>query len=101
MTWLYASLGLPMWAWWAVPVTFVQGALAALVLASYLPAPGAGLRLDVGCTPCAAVAGMSVLGSLVMRETDPWHLGIAVVAISMLGYGVIKRITDAGTCPTR
>lgn len=98
---LYASLGLPAGAWWAWPLTGVQAALAAAVLASYLPLPGAGRRLDVGCSPCAAVAGATVVGSLLMRQTDPWDAGIGVTAALMLAYGLVQRVRDAGTCVTR
>jgi hypothetical protein len=97
---LYASLGLPA-VWWAWPLTGVQAALASAVLASYLPLPGAGLRLDVGCSPCAAVAGASVVGSLVMRQTDPWDAGIGVTAALLLTFGLVQRVRDTGTCVTR
>lgn len=98
---LYASVGLPLYTWWGVPVTVLQAALAAVVVASYVPPPGSGRRVEAGCTPCAVIAGFSVLGSLVMRETDPWDLGIGLVAVLLLGYGVVKRVTDTGTCAVR
>ena len=88
---LYASMGSGN-AWWDLPVTLVEALLAAMIVASYVPFPGSGERIAVGCTPCAAVAGMTVLGSLAMRATDPWDGGIAVVAVLTLGYGVIKRV---------
>jgi hypothetical protein len=98
---LYASVGLPD-AWWSLPVTLLQAGLAAMIIASYVPVPGSGRRIEVGCTPCAAVAGLSVLGSLVMRQTDPWNLGIGLVAVLLLGYGLVRRILDTGaTCATR
>jgi hypothetical protein len=98
---LYASAGSAR-AWWDLPLTLVQALLAAMVVASYVPFPGSGERIAVGCTPCAAVAGMTVLGSLMMRQNNPLDAGMGLVSVLMLGYGVIKRITDAGTtCATR
>ena len=82
--------------WWAWPLAAVSGAVAALIFASYVPFPGSRSVVEIGCSPCAAVAGATVLGSLLLRSTAPRDLGIAIVAVVMLGFGLVQRL-DAGT----
>jgi hypothetical protein len=95
---VYASFG-PFWAiWWAVPVALLSAGLAAAILASYVPEPGSGRLVDVGCTPCAMVAGASVLGSLVLRDTRPLDAGIAAMALGLLVFGMAQRIGGAVSC---
>lgn len=97
LTFLYSSVGgLGGWVW---PVALVTAALAAVLLASYLPLPGAGLRPDTGCTPCAGVSGLAVLGSLMMRSLAPGDAGIAVVAVGMVAFGLGQRFAGAVSCP--
>lgn len=57
-------------------------ALGAAVLASYAPARG--WRPDLGCSPCAAVAGMSLVGSV---------LAIGNYGVSLLGPGLACAVT--------
>lgn len=84
-------------AGWAV-ADVVSGLLAAVVLASYVPAPGSGRVLEVGCSPCAVMAAATVFGSLLLRSTSPLDAGIAVVATALLGFGLLQRLTDVATC---
>lgn len=85
---------LPAW-WWAA--TAATSALAAVVLASYVPVPGRGCRVDVGCTPCATLAGalaaFAVLGSLGGVDA-----GGSLIAIVLLVAGLYQRLSDVGAC---
>lgn len=71
---------------------------AAATLATYLPRPGAGRRLDVGCTPCAAVAALSVLGAAFVLGTAPHDVPTAVLALGVAGFGLRQRLTGPSTC---
>lgn len=95
----FASVGPGREVAWATPVALLDGGLAALVLAGYLPARGAGRRLDLGCTPCSAVAAAAVLGALVLRSSSPGEPGIAAVASLLLAFGLAQRLGGtAGSC---
>lgn len=81
--------------WWAL--TAGTAALAGLVLASYAPVPGSGWRLAVGCTPCAALAGVlaafALLSSLGNVETSS-----ALLALALTGAAAYQRFNDDGSC---
>ena len=68
------------------------------VFATYLPRPGAGRRLELGCTPCAAVAALSVLGAAVVLGTSPYNVSTAVLALVVVGFGLTQRLTNPSTC---
>ena len=86
-----ASLG------WAAIVA-VMALAAAATIATYLPRPGAGRRLELGCTPCAAVAALSVLGAAVVLGTSPYNVSTAVLALVVVGFGLTQRLTSPSTC---
>jgi hypothetical protein len=92
---LYALDGPPAGTWWAVPAAVLCGGLAALVLASYVPVPGSLRRVDVGCTPCSAVAAATVVGSFVLRDTDPLAAGMSLLAVLLLAFGLAQRLSGA------
>jgi hypothetical protein len=94
----YGSVGTSWALWWAMPATVVCAVIAAVVLASYVPQPGSGRRLDVGCSPCAVMGGASIVGSLLLRSTAPLDPGIAVVALMMLVFGLVQRFKDTASC---
>jgi hypothetical protein len=96
---LYASVGPSLRVWWVLPTAVVNAALAAVLLASYVPLPGSGRWLDAGCSPCAAISGVAVLGSLVMRSTAPLEPGIALVAVLLVAFGLAQRLGKVSTCP--
>lgn len=73
---------------------------AATTLATYLPRPGSGHRLDIGCTPCAAVAGLSVLGASFILSTAPHDQSTAALALVIIGFGLAQRLTSPSTCAT-
>lgn len=82
-------------AWAMVAVAAVAGAAT---LASYVPARG--LRPDVGCTPCAAVSGLTVVAGLVAVQgagADPTGPALAVAATL---FGLVQRLKEPAVCPT-
>ena len=92
---------------WAPGATAGWMALVALVvlaasttLATYLPRPGSGRRFDVGCTPCAAVAGLSVLGATFVLSTAPHDVSTAALALVIVGFGLTQRLTSPSACAT-
>ncbi len=92
------------WAPSAAPAWTALVALVALggatTLATYLPRPGSGHRLDIGCTPCAAVAGLSVLGASFILSTAPHDQSTAALALVIIGFGLAQRLTSPSTCAT-
>jgi hypothetical protein len=84
-------------AGWTTLVGLVALA-SATTLATYLPRPGAGLRLDVGCTPCASAAALSVVFAAVVLNSTPHDVPTAIVALGVAVFGARQRLTDASTC---
>jgi len=82
---------------WTVLVALMALAGAA-TLATYLPRPGAGRKLEIGCTPCAAVAALSVLGAGAVLSTAPYDVSTAVMALAVVGFGLTQRLTNPSTC---
>jgi len=93
--------GLPgAWApWWTWPWLVITGALASLVLASYLAAPGTGKMIDVGCSPCAAAAGLALGAALFAHASAPASPFLAGVATLLAVFAFRQRLTDARACP--
>jgi hypothetical protein len=94
---LVAPAGQPRWAWPAAVLLALPGAL---IVASYLPEPGTGRRLDIGCTPCAVVAVGAVVMALLLRSGAPADLGRTALCVLMLGIGLHQRLLDPARCPT-
>ena len=84
---------------WIALVAMVALA-SATTLATYLPQPGAGHRLDLGCTPCAAAAALTVLGAGAVLGTTAPDLSTAGLALVVAAFGLTQRLTNPGTCPT-
>ena len=82
--------------WTALVALVALGASA--TLASYLPRPGYGRRLDVGCTPCAAVAALSVVGASGVLRSNPHDLSSAALALVIIGFGLTQRLTSPSSC---
>ena len=102
VTFLWAGLDLPTGttppAWgWAVGV--LAGVLAGLTLSSYVPGPGSGHLIEVGCSPCALASAASVAGALYLRGASPTSGGIAVATVAILALGLQRRLSDAAACP--
>jgi hypothetical protein len=83
---------------WSVLVAGVALACAT-TLATYLPRPGTGLRLDLGCTPCAAVAAVTVLASFGLLSSAPHDVSTAVLALGVSAFGLVPRLNNPSTCP--
>lgn len=72
---------------------------AAATVATYLPRPGTGTRLDIGCTPCASVAAITVPLAVVLLTTSPPTVPSALLALAVAIFGLRQRLTDPSTCP--
>lgn len=78
-------------AWLALDL--LAAALGAAVLASYIPVSG--WRPDLGCSPCAAVAALSLWGSAIVIGTyGPMLVGPGIAAAVTL-YGLTQRLGPA------
>jgi hypothetical protein len=83
---------------WTAVVAIVALA-SATTLATYLPRPAAGLKLDLGCTPCAAVAAVTVLASFGLVNSAPHDVSTAVLALGVSAFGLVQRLKNPSTCP--
>lgn len=84
---------------WTALVVAVAVASAA-TLATYVPRVGPLTRLDLGCSPCAAVAALSVLAATAVLSTAPHDVPTAILAVVAAGFGLRQRLVNAGSCPT-
>lgn len=85
----------PAWSW---PVATGYGLVSSLILASYVPAPGSGRRIEVGCSPCAVMAAVAVLAAILLRSADPTSgLRAALCGVVLLA-GLRQRLADASSC---
>jgi len=84
---------------WTALVALVALA-SAMTLASYLPSPGTGMKLDLGCTPCAGVAALSVVASLVVLSSSPGDVPTAFLALGVAAFGLRQRLANPSVCPT-
>jgi hypothetical protein len=83
---------------WTALVVMVALA-SATTLATYLPHPGAGLRVELGCTPCAAVAAVTVVVSFGLLSSAPHDVSTAVLALVVSAFGLVQRLKNPSTCP--
>ena len=82
------------WTALVVLVAVTSGA----TLATYVPRPGTGRQLAVGCTPCASVAALSVLISAVVLGSAPHDVPTAVLAWGVAAFGLRQRLANPSTC---
>lgn len=82
---------------WTVLVVMIALACAT-TLATYLPSPGTGRRPDLGCTPCAAVAAVSVLAAVGVLSSAPHDVSTAILALGISGFGLMQRLNSPSTC---
>jgi hypothetical protein len=75
----------------------VASLLGAAVLAGYVPV--AGRRLDLGCTPCAALSAASVVGATMAMRNYGADVSGPLVASAVLLFGLSQRLTQPATCP--
>ncbi|NMR20236.1 hypothetical protein [Cellulomonas fimi] len=88
-----AGGGFPAAAPWTVLVALVAVAAAA-TLATYLPGPGKGRRPALGCSPCAAMAAMTVLAAAWFLQAAPHQPSMAAAALAAVGFGLLQRLTQ-------
>ena len=86
-------------AWWIWPWLILTSALASMVLASYLARPGTGKAIEVGCSPCAAAAGVALAAALLAHASAPASPFMAVVATGLAALALRQRLTDVSSCP--
>lgn len=84
-------------SWWFGLVSIVS-IISAATLASYLPRPGAGRGLDLGCTPCAAVAALAVLASAGVLTSMPPDLPNGILALGIAAFGLVQRLRSPASC---
>lgn len=84
--------------WWTWPWLVLTGALASVVVASYLAMPGTGKIIDVGCSPCATLSGLALIGALLVYSNAPASPLMAVAATVLTGIALRQRLSDAVTC---
>lgn len=86
-------------AWVALVALAATGGAA--TFSTYLAAPGAGWRVDLGCAPCAAMPALSVLAALWLLSAAPHQWSMALAAAAVVGLGLAVRLVQAGTsCAT-
>ncbi|CAN5376108.1 hypothetical protein BH11ACT1_BH11ACT1_23360 [soil metagenome] len=82
---------------WIALVALTALAVATTV-ATYVPLPGTGSRLAVGCLPCAVVAPLSALVSVGLVGSAAHDVPSAMLALGVAAFGLRQRLTDASSC---
>ena len=94
------AAGVPLGAtepgWLALLVS--AAVLGALTLASYVPPRG--LRPDVGCSPCAAVSGLTLVGAAVLLDGYGADVSGPLLALGVTAFGLVQRLRQQPTCAT-
>ncbi len=80
--------------WWAG--LLLAAGVGSLVLASYVPVLGR--RPDLGCTPCAAVSGVSLVGAVLAFASYGPQAGAPLLATVATGFGLMQRVTRQRSC---
>jgi hypothetical protein len=88
--------GAPTWA----ALTAITLVLGSLALATFLPLPGHGRGLDVGCTPCAAGGGLLALAGMWLAISSAYDGGNASLGVALAGAALVRRVTEPTTCET-
>lgn len=86
-----AGGGLPVpGAAWAVVVALTAVA-GAVLLAGYVPARGQRAADVLGCGPCDAASGLSVVGAAALLAAAPQQVTMALAALAVVGVGLVRR----------
>lgn len=88
--------GAPMWT----ALNVITIALGSLALATFLPLPGHGRGLDVGCTPCAAGGGLLALAGMWLAASSAYDGGNASLGVALAGAALVRRVTEPSSCQT-
>ncbi len=83
--------------WWYV-VTLVAAVLGAAVLATYVPVVGR--RPDLGCSPCATMSALTLVGATVALRNYGADVAGPLVAGALLLFGLTQRMSQPATCAT-
>lgn len=83
-------------AWSALTLGVIV--LASVALATFVPLPGHGAGLDIGCTPCAAAGGMLALAGSWLAASSPYDAGNASLGLALAGAALVRRLTEPVTC---
>lgn len=84
----------PSVGWYAL--VMVAAVLGAGVLASYVPVVGR--KLDLGCTPCAAMSALTVVAATVVLRSYGADIAGPLVAGALLLFGLAQRMRQPATC---
>jgi peptidoglycan/LPS O-acetylase OafA/YrhL len=83
-------------AWWfLVLATALAGSGT---LASYVPASGR--RVELGCSPCAMVSVLTVLGAVLVVRGSGGDPAGPVLALAVALFGLGQRLAQPPVCPT-
>lgn len=84
----------PSAGWYAL--VMVAAVLGAGVLATYVPVVGR--RLDLGCTPCAAMSALTVVGATFVLRSYGADIAGPLVAGALLLFGLAQRMRQPASC---
>lgn len=79
-----------------VAMVLLAATLGALTLASYVPQRG--VRPDVGCTPCAAVSGLTLVGAAILLDGNGGDVSGPLLAVAITAFGLVQRVRQQPTC---
>lgn len=83
-------------AWWfLVLATALAGSGT---LASYVPAYGR--RLELGCSPCAMLSALTVLGAVLVVRGSAGDPAAPVLALAVALFGLGQRLAQPPVCPS-
>lgn len=82
---------------WAL-LLLAAGVMGAGILATYVPRPG--VRPGLGCSACAAVSGLTVLGAALALDTYGGQLSGPLLAVALTGFGLSQRLRQEAACTT-
>ncbi|MBD7981525.1 MULTISPECIES: hypothetical protein [Oerskovia] len=77
-----------------VALLAVVAVVGGLTLASYVPARGESWRDTLGCSPCAAVSGGTVLAAAFLVGQAPHQVGMALPALAVVLFGLVQRTSS-------
>ncbi len=79
-------------------MVLLAATLGALTLASYVPQRG--VRPDVGCSPCAAVSGLTLVGAAILLDGNGGDVSGPLLAVAATAFGLVQRVRQQPTCAT-
>jgi hypothetical protein len=86
--------GAPSASWYAL--VMVAAVLGAGVLATYVPV--AGRKPDLGCTPCATMSALTVVGATLVLRSYGADVAGPLIASAVLLFGLTQRMSQPTSC---